>query len=68
MNPKNIPLKRYADGTPSVMRKKTVYTELHFYKKSYVLVQLTNVSSCLCYILCRKRPCKKQSFAKTKKT
>lgn len=41
MNPKNIPLKRYVDGTPSVMRKRTVYTDLHFYKKSDVLVQLT---------------------------
>ena len=40
-NPKNINLKRYNDGTPSVMRKATVYTELHFYRKSDVLVQLT---------------------------
>ena len=40
-NPKNINLKRYDDGTPSVMRKPTVYTELHFYRKSDVLVQLT---------------------------
>lgn len=40
-DPKNIPLQRYADGTPSVMRKKTVYTELFFYQKSDVLVQLT---------------------------
>ena len=40
-NPKNIDLKRYNDGTPSVMRKATVYTELHFYRKSDVLVQLT---------------------------
>lgn len=38
---KNIKLQRYADGTPSVLRKKTVYTELYFYKKSDVLVQLT---------------------------
>lgn len=38
---KNIPLKRYDDGTPSVMRKPTVYTQLHFYRKSDVLVQLT---------------------------
>ena len=42
-NPKNINLKRYDDGTPSVMRKATVYTELHFYRKSDVLVQLTKV-------------------------
>lgn len=41
-DPKNIQLQRYADGTPSVMRKKTVYTELFFYQKSDVLVQLTN--------------------------
>ena len=38
---KNIDLKRYDDGTPSIMRKATVYTELHFYRKSDVLVQLT---------------------------
>ena len=42
-NPKDIDLKRYNDGTPSVMRKATVYTELHFYRKSDVLVQLTKV-------------------------
>ena len=42
-NPKNISLKRYDDGTPSIMRKATVYTELHFYRKSDVLVQLTKV-------------------------
>ena len=40
-NPKDIELQRYSDGTPSVMRKKTVYTELYFYQKSDVLVQLT---------------------------
>ena len=40
-NPKDIELKRYDDGTPSVMRKATVYTKLHFYRKSDVLVQLT---------------------------
>ena len=40
-NPKNINLKRYDDGTPSIMRKTTVYTKLHFYRKSDVLVQLT---------------------------
>lgn len=38
---KNIKLQRYSDGTPSVLRKPTVYTELHFYRKSDVLVQLT---------------------------
>ena len=38
---KNIQLKRYDDGTPSIMRKATVYTDLHFYRKSDVLVQLT---------------------------
>ena len=38
---KNISLKRFEDGTPSIMRKPTVYTELHFYRKSDVLVQLT---------------------------
>ena len=43
---KNIPLKRYEDGTPSVMRKATVYTELHFYRKSDVLVQLTKAFCC----------------------
>lgn len=36
-----IELQRYKDGTPSILRKKTVYTELHFYRKSDVLVQLT---------------------------
>lgn len=41
IDPKNIELQRYADGIPSVLRKKTVYTELHFYRKSDVLVQLT---------------------------
>ena len=40
-NDKNIKLNRYDDGTPSVMRKKTVYTELYFYRKSDVLLQLT---------------------------
>lgn len=38
---KNIQLQRYSDGTPSILRKPTVYTELHFYRKSDVLVQLT---------------------------
>lgn len=36
-----IELQRYADGTPSVLRKPTMYQNLHFYKKSEVLVQLT---------------------------
>ena len=40
-HPNNIPLSRYSDGTPSVMRKSTVYKELHFFRKSDVLVQLT---------------------------
>lgn len=40
-DPKNINLRRYDDGTPSIMRKATVYTDLHFYRKSDVLVQLT---------------------------
>lgn len=40
---KNIPLQRHPDGMASVLRKKTVYTELHFYRKSDVLVQLTKV-------------------------
>lgn len=38
---KPIQLQRYADGTPSVLRKPTVTSELHFYRKSDVLVQLT---------------------------
>lgn len=42
-NQKNIELLRYSDGIPSVLRKATVYTELHFYRKSDVLVQLTKV-------------------------
>lgn len=41
IDPKNIELQRYEDGIPSVLRKMTVYTELHFYRKSDVLVQLT---------------------------
>jgi len=39
----NVKLHYHADGTPSVMRKPVVYTELHFYRKSDVLVQLTKV-------------------------
>lgn len=42
-DPNNIPLQRYPDGTPSVLRKPTVYTELAFYQKSDVLIQLTKV-------------------------
>lgn len=38
---KNINLQRHADGTASVLRKKTVYNDLFFYRKSDVLVQLT---------------------------
>lgn len=41
MSPKDIILNRYNDGVPSVLRKPTVYTDLHFYRKSDVLVQLT---------------------------
>lgn len=40
-DPKDVNLQRYDDGTPSVLRKRTVYTELFFYKKSDVLIQLT---------------------------
>lgn len=40
-DPKKIELQRYEDGVPSVLRKPTVYTELYFYRKSDVLVQLT---------------------------
>lgn len=36
-----IELEHYDDGVPSVLRKKTVYTDLFFYRKSDVLVQLT---------------------------
>lgn len=39
----SINLQRYQDGTPSILRKMTVYTDLFFYKKSDVLVQLTKV-------------------------
>ena len=41
IDPKNIKLQRYDDGVPSVMRKPTVYTELGFYQKSDILIQLT---------------------------
>ena len=41
---KNQPnVRYYDDGTASVMRKATVYTELRFYKRSDVLYQLTQV-------------------------
>ena len=40
-SPNNIHLNHYQDGMPSVLRKKTVYTELFFYRKRAVLVQLT---------------------------
>lgn len=36
-----INLVHYDDGTPSVMRKRTLYSELYFYRKSNVLLQLT---------------------------
>lgn len=40
--PKQPPtLQRYTDGVPSVLRKVTVYTDLYFYRKGEVLVQLT---------------------------
>ena len=35
-----MPLVRYPDGTPSVLRPRTDYSKLHFYQKSDVLVQL----------------------------
>lgn len=41
MSHKEIKIKRYSDGMPSVLRKMTVYTDLIFYRKSDVLVQLT---------------------------
>ena len=40
MSRKDVILNRYNDGVPSVLRKATVYTDLHFYRKSDVLVQL----------------------------
>lgn len=36
-------VEHYQDGMPSVLRKTTVYTDFHFYRKSDVLVQLTKV-------------------------
>lgn len=41
MSPKDVILKRHNDGVPSILRKATVYSDLHFYRKSDVLVQLT---------------------------
>lgn len=38
-----IQLQRYADGTPSVLRKPVVYQSLYFYKRSDILYQLTVV-------------------------
>lgn len=43
MTKKEIEQKRYGDGVPSILRRSTVYQELHFYRKSDVLVQLTKV-------------------------
>lgn len=40
-DPRKIQLQRYDDGTPSVLRKRAVYTELAFYQKSDALIQLT---------------------------
>lgn len=40
-NLSKIQLQRYDDGTPSILRKRTNYTELAFYQKSDVLIQLT---------------------------
>ena len=40
-NHKQVPLVRYPDGMPSVLRPRTDYSKLHFYQKSDVLVQLT---------------------------
>ena len=42
-DPKDIQLQRYDEGTPSVLRKATVYQDLYFYRKSNVLVELTKV-------------------------
>ena len=40
---KKINLRRYEDGTPSILRPRTNYADLYFYQKSNVLVQLTKV-------------------------
>lgn len=40
---KNIPLQRYDDGTPSVLRRATIYSDLFFYRKSDTLVQITKL-------------------------
>ena len=42
-DPKKIQLQRYADGTPSILRKAAVYQTFYFYQKSDVLVELTKV-------------------------
>jgi hypothetical protein len=42
-NPK---LQYYADGTPSVLKKRTDYTKLRFYQRSDVLYQLTKAFFC----------------------
>ena len=39
--PHDIKLNYYADGTPSVLRKAVVYTNLRFYQRSDVLYQMT---------------------------
>lgn len=41
IDPKNIKLERYDDGTPSVLRKAEYYHSYAFFQKSEVLVQLT---------------------------
>lgn len=41
IDPKNISLQHYADGTPSILKKTVVYQELYFYKRSDILYQLT---------------------------
>ena len=40
-NPGNPPIRHYADGTASVLRKPVVYTALRFFQRSDVLYQLT---------------------------
>lgn len=39
----NPRLQYYADGTPSVLKKRTDYTKLRFYQRSDVLYQMTKV-------------------------
>jgi len=43
INANNIQLHRYADGTPSALRRPENYKNLFFFRKSDVLVQLTKV-------------------------